>query len=74
MCNSSIHDVNLCLYYICYTQPDIASPRDNIGVVLTLLDLSFPLAKCTGFKKGDFFGGLLLGLLLMVLVMSMKIR
>ena len=36
--------------------PDFASPMGNTDVVVTLPDLSFPLAQCTGLEIGEHFG------------------
>ena len=38
-------------------QPDFVSSWDNTDVVLTLPDLSFPLAQCIGLKAGESFEG-----------------
>jgi len=56
LCNSSDHDINSCPYYAYCAQPGFASPVDNIDVVLSLYDSSFPLAQCTGLEVGDPFG------------------
>ena len=56
LCNSSGHETNLCPYYACYTQPYFASPIDNIDVVLSSPDSSFPLTQCMGLEVGKPFG------------------
>ena len=57
LCNSYDCETNSCPYYVCSTQPNIASPRSNTNVVLTLPDSSFPFGKCMGLKAGEPFRG-----------------
>ena len=58
--------------YACYAQPDLASPKDNTDVVMTLPNSSFPLAQCMGLEVSERFG-LLLGLVSLMHVLSQKI-
>jgi len=39
----------------CYAQPNFASPRDSINVILALPNSSLPLAQCIGFEVGEPF-------------------
>ena len=64
---------NSCPYYACYAQPYFASPRDNTDVLLTLFDLSLPLAQCMGFQGVNLLG-MMLGSIGIVHVWSWKMH